>query len=104
MAAYRVRVVGGWCGNRMVMVTEHLETLFKDAGYHCAVTHHSVWENYALPPKGDLLLQLLPAFTSDEADCPVINIRPFLVDLDHLPTIEKIMAQIQIDHQEVLVV
>jgi hypothetical protein len=81
----------------MAMVAERLEELFQGAGYH------SVWENYSLPFQGDLLLQLLPAFTADEAGCPVINVRPFLVDLDHLPTIEKIMAQVRLDHQGALV-
>jgi hypothetical protein len=87
----------------MAMVAERLEELFQGAGYQCAVTRHSVWENYSLPFQGDLLLQLLPAFTADEAGCPVINVRPFLVDLDHLPTIEKIMAQVRLDHQGALV-
>jgi hypothetical protein len=102
MRRYRVRVVGGWCGNRLMMVTENLAELFKEAGYCCEVTHHSIWQSYTLPPRGDLLLQLLPAFTEAEAACPVIDIKPFLVDLQHPPTTDKIMKQVRADYQGAL--
>lgn len=103
MRRYRVRVVGGWCGNRMLMIIENLATLFKEKGYSCEVTHHSIWQSYTLPARGDLLLQLLPAFTEEEAGYPVMDIKPFLADLHHPPTIEKIMKQVQADHEGALV-
>jgi hypothetical protein len=81
----------------MVMVAEHLEDVFGKAGFPCRVTTHSVWENYSQPPVSNLVLQLLPAFTAAETGCPVINIKPLLLDLDHPPTIEKIFAQVQAD-------
>jgi hypothetical protein len=95
MSSYKVCVIGGWCGNRMVMVAEHLEELFDKAGYPCRVTTHSVWENYSCPPTANLVLQLLPAFTETEAGCPVITIKPLLVDLDHPATIEKVLEQVR---------
>ena len=95
MSNYKVCVIGGWCGNRMVMVAEHLEELFDKAGFSCHVATHSVWENYSRPPVANLVLQLLPAFTESETGCPVITIKPMLVDLDHPATIEKILKQIQ---------
>jgi hypothetical protein len=95
MAKYRVVVVGGWCGNRMVMVAEHLTDLLAAAGYAAHVTTHSVWESYSRPPAANLLLQLLPAFTEAEAGCPVLTIKPLLVDLDHPATIEKILKQVR---------
>jgi len=98
MLNYKVCVIGGWCGNRMIMVAEHLEELFSKAGLPCRVTTHSVWENYSRPPVANLVLQLLPAFTEAEAGCPVITIRPMLVDLDHPATIEKVLKQVQADY------
>jgi hypothetical protein len=97
MTKYRVCVIGGWCGNRLAMVVEHLSELLEKAGYPCQVKSHSVWENANQPPVSNLVLQLLPAFTEAETGCPVINIRPFLIDLDHPQTIEKIFAQIKLD-------
>ena len=98
MANYRVCVVGGWCGNRMVMVAEHLQEVLAQAGYSCRVTTHSVWENYTVPPAANLVLQLLPAFTAAEAGCPVITIKPLLVDLDHPTTLAKILEQVRSDY------
>jgi hypothetical protein len=101
MDNYRVCVIGGWCGNRLYMVAEHISELLDQAGYPCQVKSHSVWENYSQPPISNLVLQLLPAFTADETGCPVINIKPLLLDLDHPQTIEKIFNQIQADFAQV---
>jgi len=79
------------------MVADHLDELLQKAGYPCQVKSHSVWENYNQPPASNLVLQLLPAFTEAETGCPIINIRPFLVDIDHPETMEKIFTQIKSD-------
>jgi hypothetical protein len=42
------------------------------------------------PPAANLLLQLLPAFTEAEAGCPVLTIKPMIVDLEHAPTLDRI--------------
>jgi len=97
MTNYRVCVIGGWCGNRLYIVAEHISELLEKAGYPCQVKSHSVWENYSQPPVSNLVLQLLPAFTAAETGCPVINIKPLLLDLDHPQTIQKILTQIQAD-------
>ena len=98
MAKYHVCVVGGWCGNRMVMVAEHLDDLLSAAGFPCRVTTHSVWDNFSYPPAANLILQLLPAFKAAELGRPVLNVKPLLVDLSHPETIEKILGQIQADY------
>ena len=95
MAKYRVCVIGGWCGNRMVMVAEHLQDVLKASGISCQVFTHSVWESYTRPPASDLVLQLLPAFTEKEIGVPVINIKPLLSDLDHPETIQKVLQHVQ---------
>ncbi len=95
MTVYKVCVVGGWCGNRMVTVAEHLDEVLAEAGFPCKVFHHSVWNSFAEPPASHVVLQLLPAFTEAEANCPVINIKPLLLDLDHPQTIRKILDHIQ---------
>jgi len=98
MQSYHICVIGGWCGNRLIIVAEHLAQLLQEAGYPCRVTHHSVWENYTQPPFADLILQLLPAFTEAEAGCPVINIRPLIGDLNHPETTDRILQQVRADH------
>jgi hypothetical protein len=95
MTEYRVCVIGGWCGNRMVMVAQHLEGVLSDAGLPSRVTSHSVWDNYTQPPAADLILQLLPAFTQSETGCPVLTIKPMIVDLYHQETIDKILKQVR---------
>jgi hypothetical protein len=95
MWGYRVCMVGGACGHRMMVVYERLKEKFETAGYPCQLTHHSIWENYSAPPPADLILQLLPAYTEAEAGCPVVNIRPLLADFDHEPTLARIAAQIE---------
>jgi hypothetical protein len=97
MPPYRISVIGGWCGNRLFMVTDHISERLEKAGFHCQVKGHSVWDNYSQPPTSNLILQLLPAFSVAEAGCPVINIKPLLLDLDHPQTMEKIFAQVESD-------
>jgi hypothetical protein len=105
MKKYHVRVIGGWCGNRMVMVADHINDLLIHTGFPCQVTYQSVWETYALPPSVDMLLQLLPAFDEVEAGCPVINIKPLLVDLDDPATVERVLTAVKSNYpaQEVKV-
>lgn len=92
MATYQVRVIGGWCGNRLVMVAEHLAALFSEHHLPVRVTHQSLWDSNSLPPGIDVVLQLMPAFSEAEAGCPVLTIRPLVRDLDHEPTIQAILA------------
>jgi hypothetical protein len=94
MGMYKICVVGGWCGNQMLIIAGHLSSLLEEAGYKVRVTHHSVWENYSAPPPANLVLQLLPAFTEKDTGCPVINIKPLLADYNHPPTIQKVLAQV----------
>jgi hypothetical protein len=98
VSLYKIIVVGGWCGNRMIIVAEHLANRLEIAGYSCRLKHHSVWENPAPPVGGDLVLQLLPAFTEAETGCPVINIKPMLVDLDHSQTLTRILERVRLDY------
>ncbi len=95
MDKYKICVIGGWCGNRMVMVAEHLQEMLDEHKLSCRVITHSVWESYTRPPACDLVLQLLPAFTEQEINCPVINIKPLLADLDHPATIQKVLQHVQ---------
>lgn len=94
MGAYRICVIGGWCGNRLYIVAEHLREVLAEAGLTCQVDTHSVWENYSQPPASQLILQLLPAYTQEEVDCPVINVRPLLADLNHPVTIQTILDHV----------
>ena len=95
MSAYKVCVVGGYCSNRMMIVAEQVSELLEKAGLPCQVTSHGVAGTYSFPPRTNLILQLLPAFTEDEAGCPVINIKPLIGDPQHPETVAKILKQVQ---------
>ncbi|MBM3123952.1 MAG: hypothetical protein FJZ87_02640 [Chloroflexi bacterium] len=98
MTTYKVCVIGGWCGNRMVMVADHLARKLAEAGYPCSIRTFNAWENYTQPPAADLILQLLPAFTQAETGCLVLNVRPLLADIDDSKTIAKILEQVRADY------
>ena len=95
MSPYRICVIGGHCGVRMIVVAEHLDELLKKAGYPCQVTHQSLWDHPTPPRSANLVLELLPAFTEAEAGCPVLSIRQLLRDLDDPQTIEKIFERVR---------
>ncbi len=95
MPKFHVCVLGGSCGNRMIIIADHLSELFLQKGYDCRVTSISVWECFSFPPSADLLLQLLPAYKEEEVECPTINIRPFLQDIDDPLTLQKIYFEIE---------
>ncbi|MGE5073237.1 MAG: hypothetical protein ACM3MF_07405 [Anaerolineae bacterium] len=98
MASYKICVIGGHCGVRMMVVAEHVGELLNEAGFACEVTHQSLWD-HPFPPRGaSLVLELLPAYTEAEAGCPVLNIKPLLRDLDHPETIEKIFERVRCSH------
>lgn len=92
---YKICVVGGWCGNRMVVVKDNIQNLLSNAGLPVKVTTHSVWENYSTSPVADLILQLLPAYKESETGCPIINVKPFLLDPDDTATTQKILEHVQ---------
>jgi hypothetical protein len=95
MGKFHIRIVGGWCGNRMVMVQENLSVLLAEMGYEIKIDHQSIWENYAPPQHADLVLQLIPAFSPEELGRPSISIRPFLKDLNHQDTINEIFQVVE---------
>jgi galactitol-specific phosphotransferase system IIB component len=92
---YKICVVGGWCGNRMVVVKDNIQSLLSEAGFPVKVTTHSVWENYSTSPVADLILQLLPAYKESETNCPIINVKPYLLDPDDPATTKKILEHVQ---------
>lgn len=98
MKPYKICVVGGHCSNRYMIVAEHLTKMFDEAGIVCQVVTHGVMGEYSFPPRSNLILQLLPAFTEAEAGCPVINIKPLIGDPAHPATIEKILKQVRADY------
>jgi len=91
MKKAHIRIVGGWCGNRMAMIQEYLGSLLPARGYSARVDFQSIWESQAVCPTADLILQLIPAFSKDEVHCPLLDIRPMLRDLEHAQTVELIL-------------
>lgn len=90
MGKFHIRLVGGWCGNRMVMVRDQLENLLTEKGYQVKIDQQSVWESYAPPQHADLVLQLMPAFSQEELIPPSLMVHPFLKDIDHQETLDQI--------------
>ena len=91
MGKFHIRLVGGWCGNRMVMVRDNLTQLLEEKGYEVKIDQQSIWENYAPPQYADLILQLIPAFSPEELKTPSLLVRPFLKDLNHGETLEQVL-------------
>ena len=97
MSNYKVCVVGGHCSNRVMIVAEQLTEFLEKKGIHCQIFTHTVAGEYGFPPRSNLILQLLPAFTEEESGCPVINIKPLIGDPVHPATMEKILKHIPAD-------
>ena len=95
MSSFKVCVVGGYCSNRIMIVAEQLTEFFEKQGIDCQVITHGCAGEGSFPPRSNLILQLLPAFTEEEAGVPVINIKPLIGDPAHPATIEKILKQVQ---------
>ena len=95
MSNFKICVVGGFCSNRIMIVAEQLTQFFEERGINCQVITHGVAGEGSFPPRSNLILQLLPAFTEEEAGVPVINIKPLIGDPAHPATIEKILIQVQ---------
>ena len=100
MEKFHIRLIGGWCGNRMVMVRDHLFAILTEHGYGVKIDQQSIWENYAPPQHVDLVLQLMPAFSEAELDPPSISVRPFLKDLDHPGTIKLVLDAVTTHHPQ----
>lgn len=94
MAKFHIRLVGGWCGNRMAMVREHLSQLLTEQGYRVKIDEQSIWENYAPPQHVDLVLQLMPAFSSEELDPPSLLVRPFVKNIDHRDSLNQVFEAV----------
>lgn len=98
MGKFHIRLVGGWCGNRMVMVQQNLDNLLAERGFDVKIDQQSVWESYAPPQHVDLVLQLMPAFSADELEPPSLLVHPFLKDIDHQETIEQVFEAVALHY------
>ena len=95
MKRFHVRVIGGNCGHKMIVVADHIQEVLARSGFECKVSTQSIWETMSMPPAVDLILQLLPAFSQDEGECPILYIKPLLADLDDPETWEVIFTTIK---------
>jgi hypothetical protein len=95
MRKFHIKIVNGWCGNRMVIVRDHLLALLEEHGYHLRIDNQSIWENSSPPVNVDLVFQLIPAFHPEELSCPSISIRPLLKDLNDPDTLQKVIESVK---------
>jgi hypothetical protein len=100
MRYFHVRVIGGNCGHKMVVVADHIREVLARTGYECKVSTQSIWETMSMPPAVDIILQLLPAFSEDEGECPILYVKPLLADLDDQETWDNILATIKAHYPE----
>ena len=100
MGKFHIRLVGGWCGNRMAIVREHLSKLLAEKGYQVKIDEQSIWESYAPPQHVDLVLQLMPAFQPEELIPPSLLVRAFVRDFDHPETLEKVLEAVKLHYHE----
>jgi hypothetical protein len=91
MKKFHIRIVNGWCGNRMIIIRDHLAGILEDEGYEFKLDNQSIWENSSPPTHVDLVFQLIPAFSEAELGCPSISIRPFLKDLNDPKTLDGVL-------------
>jgi len=98
MGKFHIRLVGGWCGNRLAMVQEHLDMLLAEKGYEIKIDQQSIWESYAPPQHADLVLQLMPAFSPDELKPPSLLVHQFVKDIDHQETLEQVFEAVAIHY------
>ncbi len=101
MAAYRVSVVHGWCGNRVASLVAHLSRRLREEGFPCAVEAHSVWGSVVPPAGANLVLQVVAVFSEADTGCPVLYAKPLLGDPDHAPTMAQVMAHLWADYGSV---
>ena len=94
---YHIVLIGGWCGNLIYIVAERLQDLLAENALPGTITTHSIYGNFDPPPDCKLILQLVPAFDKDEISCPIINVRPLLVDLNHEATINAVIERVRSD-------
>jgi hypothetical protein len=101
MAAYRVSIVHGWCGNRVATLVAHLSQRLRDAGFPSQVEAHSVWGSVVPPAGANLVLQVVAVFSEADTGCPVLYAKPLLGDPDHPETMSQIMDHVRADHGNV---
>jgi len=95
MDRFHIRIINGWCGNRMVIVRDHLDELLKQRGYSVKIDNQSIWENSSPPEHVDLVFQLIPAFDPAELTCPSIQIRQLLKDLNDPETLDNVFRIVE---------
>jgi hypothetical protein len=98
MKKFHVRVVGGTCGGAMYVISESLGEYLAQRGYDCRITQQDICVSRVVPPGVDLLLEVVPTFTVEEAGCPIISARPMLLNLRDAATLQKIMAVLERSH------
>jgi hypothetical protein len=95
MTKFHIRIINGWCGNRMVIVRDYLADLLTQRNFDVKIDNQSIWENSSAPEHVDLVFQLIQAFSPDELSCPSLPIRPLLKDLNHQETIEQVLKIVE---------
>lgn len=98
MGRYRIRVVGGSCGQALIRITERLrEWINEELGYPCRVDYQNIWESFYDVPDVEFILQTMPAFSPTDTRIPIVGVKRLILDVDHRPTLRRILDQLQGD-------
>ena len=95
MEKFYIRIINGWCGNRMIIVRDHLAKLLEERKFVVKIDNQSIWENSSPPEHVDMIFQLIPAFSQEELSCPSIHIRPLLKDLNDQETLDNVFKIVE---------
>jgi hypothetical protein len=98
MSKFHVRVVGGTCGGAMYVISDFLGEFLAQRGYECRITQQDICVSRVVPPGVDLLLEVVPTFSAEEAGCPIISARPMLLNLRDEATLQKVLAVLERRH------
>jgi hypothetical protein len=95
MKKCEVCIIGGSCGTFLIAVTDHLQKVFATKGLDCKVYYQSALQNSDPPSTANVVLQSMPLLTEKDIHCPLINIRPLIVDLNQVETMQKILTTVE---------
>jgi hypothetical protein len=95
MKKCEVCIIGGSCGTFLIAVTDHLKEVFTAKGLDCKVYYQNALQNSEPPETADVVLQSMPLLTEKDVRCPLISIRPLIVDLNQVETMQKILTTVE---------
>ncbi len=91
MKRLEILLAGGSCGSTLFLIADEIEHQLSDVwGFPYRLTLQNIWERFDAPAKIDLILQTMPAYQPSQVSCPILSVKPMILDQDHPETLEAI--------------